>query len=111
MAAGAGWIVVFNRIPQIVAAVEARARTAPYEVAQEVAQVASANAPVDTGELRDSIVAVKVNQYNAEVRVGAEHGIYVEYGTYKMPAQPYFAPACEGRAEEMLALFAGALGA
>lgn len=111
MAAVGGWIVVFNRIPQIVAAVQAKARTAPIETAEDIASIARSNAPVATGELRDSIEAVPVNQYNAEVRVGAEHGIYVEYGTYKMAAQPFFNPALEGRAEEMLAKFAGILGA
>ena len=31
----------------------------------------------------------------AVVSVGAEYGVYQEYGTSRMPAQPYLTPAVE----------------
>ena len=52
--------------------------------------VAKSKAPVDTGELRDSI---KVGE--GGLTVNAEHGASVEYGTFKQQAQPYFRPAVE----------------
>ena len=50
--------------------------------------------PVDTGYLRGSISARSGGQ-SAEFRVDAEYAAYVEYGTWKMDAQPYFWPALE----------------
>lgn len=50
----------------------------------------SQRAPVDTGELRDS---VQVD--DDRIRVTAEHAGYVESGTVKMRAQPYVRPAVE----------------
>lgn len=52
-------------------------------------------APVDTGFLQTSIETQKIDELTALVSVGAEYGIYVEMGTTRMPAQPYFLPAFE----------------
>lgn len=46
-------------------------------------------APVDTGELRDSIEAVG----DGKIVIGADHAAYVEFGTEIMAAQPYARPA------------------
>jgi HK97 gp10 family phage protein len=90
------WIVVFNRIPQLMAAVEANSRSAVKANADELRDEMKRRAPVDTGELRNSIESTSVTAgKSAEVNVGAEHGIYNEYGTYKMAAQPFFHPAIE----------------
>lgn len=45
--------------------------------------------PVDTGELRDSITATAIPG-GVEIKAGAEHGWFIEYGTIKMAAQPFF---------------------
>lgn len=50
-------------------------------------------APVDTTELIDSIHVVKKGDDEYDIVVGAEHGIYVEYGTRYTAAQPFFARA------------------
>ena len=50
-------------------------------------------APVDTGFLRNSIMTNAEGLLTYTVNVGAEYGIHVEYGTYKMSAQPYLRPA------------------
>jgi HK97 gp10 family phage protein len=50
-------------------------------------------APVDTGFLRNSITSNGEGLLTYSVKVGAEYGIHVEYGTWKMSAQPYLRPA------------------
>lgn len=65
---------------------------ATREGAEIVKDEAQAIAPVDTGELRDSI-HVEEDGDNASVVADAPHAVFVEYGTYKMSAQPFMAPA------------------
>lgn len=69
------------------------------DIVEWIGEDAQDNAPVDTGELRDSIewlverVAGMVVE--GEVVVGADHGPFVEFGTVHMQAQPYLAPAID----------------
>lgn len=94
MARKSGFIVVFNRIPALIAAVEANSRTAPMRAAEKIAASAKAYAPVDTGYLRSSIRAVSVSAgKEADVVVSAPYAAFVEYGTRYMPAQPFLYPA------------------
>lgn len=55
--------------------------------------------PIDTGELRDSIKAERVvaNQYvlRGDITANTVYALYVEFGTYKMSAQPYLRPAAD----------------
>lgn len=53
---------------------------------------AKRQAPVDTGELRDSI-SFEVSGNQVFVFAGAPHASDVEFGTYKMHAQPTIRPA------------------
>lgn len=50
-------------------------------------------APVDTGALRASIHGQKTGKYAGKVEDGVHYGIYQEFGTYKMAAQPFMRPA------------------
>lgn len=50
--------------------------------------------PVDTGYLQSTIDA-RTNGFMCEAEATAEYAQYVEYGTWKMRAQPYFTPAVE----------------
>jgi HK97 gp10 family phage protein len=61
-----------------------------------VRDAAKANAPVDTGELRDSIESI-VSSDGLSVEVGTDvpHGVFVELGTSRMAAQPFLFPAFE----------------
>lgn len=103
MARGSGFVIVFNRIPELIAMVDANARSAPKKVADRIAATARSYAPVDTGALRGSIESVSVEAgYSADVIAGAEYAAYVEYGTYKMAAQPFLTPAVEQHANEFL---------
>ena len=57
---------------------------------------AQANCPVRTGYLRSTIGdGAIVSQTYCSIPVSCEYAQYVEYGTYKMEAQPYFEPAIE----------------
>lgn len=50
--------------------------------------------PVDTGYLRSTIDA-STDGWNCSAVASAEYAEYVEYGTWRMRAQPYFEPALE----------------
>jgi HK97 gp10 family phage protein len=107
MAVLGGTVIVFNRIPALLAAVEANSRAAVKATADKIRDDAKARVPVDTGFLRDSIVSESVTAgKEAEVWVWADYGIHVEFGTYKMAARPFLTPAVEAHVDE----FADAIG-
>lgn len=54
--------------------------------------------PVDTGYLRSTIEA-DTDGFFCECMADAEYAQYVEYGTWKMDAQPYFEPAIDAGLE------------
>jgi HK97 gp10 family phage protein len=62
--------------------------------AEVIMQKARDLCPVDTGFLRDSAF---IDDQSAEVLIGfsAEYASYVEFGTYKMEAQPFLRPAID----------------
>lgn len=51
--------------------------------------------PVDTGYLKSTIQADSDGDSFCYCETNCEYAQYVEYGTYKMGAQPYFEPAIE----------------
>ncbi len=51
------------------------------KTAQDIAAQAQTNAPVVTGYLKNSIRPHKIKPLQARVEVGAEYGVYVEFGT------------------------------
>lgn len=63
-------------------------------------EVATDLVPVDTGYLQSTIDAW-TDGFECEAEASAEYAQYVEFGTWKMEAQPYFQPALE----EALAVF------
>jgi len=64
-----------------------------YKMGVALERHAKRLAPVDTGTLRASIHTVKIDNYTVEVRDGVHYGVYQEYGTSKMAAQPFMRPA------------------
>lgn len=91
---GGGWFVVYNRIPQVVAAVEANARTQVKRKAEDVLRDAKSRINRLTGELQDTaFVEVVLAGKSATINFPSEHAAPVEYGTYKMAARPYLYPA------------------
>ena len=57
-------------------------------------EVATELVPVDTGYLRSTINAT-TDGFHCSAEATAEYAEYVEYGTFRMEAQPYFTPALE----------------
>ncbi len=64
------------------------------EGALVIAQQAENNCPVDTGYLR-STVFVKEEGDDVLIGFDAPYASYVEFGTYKMAAQPFLRPALD----------------
>ena len=61
--------------------------------AVEINNEAKILCPVRTGNLRASITYVHLNKFEWGVGTNTEYAPYVEFGTYKMKAQPYLRPA------------------
>lgn len=70
-------------------------------LAETILEGAIANAPVDTGALRDSIVRVEEGEGQISIEVGAEYAAYVEHGTSRMAPQPFLQPAIDAAESQM----------
>lgn len=92
MSSGGSVTIVSNRLPAIAKAIEKGVPLVIAKGAHDVEGAAKGNAPVDTGNLRNSITAEELSALLWIVYVGATYGIYVEMGTYRMGAQPYLLP-------------------
>ena len=68
---------------------EAAGQAAVLALSEDVAGTARAMVAVDTGETEDSI------QITPEGVVAGGAAIYLEFGTYKMAAQPFMRPAAD----------------
>lgn len=95
------YVVVMNRIPELIAFVEAESRSVPKRVADQILATAIQYAPVVTGHLiesghTDSVSAGK----EATVQFDAEYAAYVEYGTYKMAPRFFLSRAIEEHKED-----------
>lgn len=90
----AGFFVVYNIIPEVIAAVEARARSYPKKKADEILVTAKSKIHRLTGELQDTAYTQSIESgKTAEIVFPSDHAAPVEYGTYKMSARPYLNPA------------------
>jgi HK97 gp10 family phage protein len=104
--------VDFNYIPAIIASVEAKSYSAPKKVADRIATTARQIVPKVTYNLHDSIVTqVASRGKQSDILVLADYAAYVEYGTYKMSARPYLAPAFARHSKELSTELVGAIKA
>lgn len=85
--------VVFNHFPKIKSSMVSTAESLVEKTAQDLVAGMQVRAPVDTGFLKSSIQAQKVGAAHWQVTIGADYGVYVEFGTRFTQAQPYFYPA------------------
>ena len=72
--------------------------------ASSCADTARQLAPVDTGFLHDHISQTKEaseHDLEAEVTSEADYSLYVEFGTVKMDAQPFFTPSFESAKRQL----------
>jgi len=75
---------------------ELNTKEAVLEGAGQLAEIVRNNAPVNTGFLKNSIT-VRETDGRADMVVGAPYAFFVEYGTSKMPAQPFIRPALDDK--------------
>jgi len=88
--------IVFDRFPQLAREYPERASDVVRKAAFDIEGRAKDAAPVDTGNLRNSIrTEVAADGLSAVVGTHVEYAIYQEYGTYKMAAHPYMRPAAD----------------
>lgn len=86
--------VIFNRLPQLAGEIKAQGEALVQKTADDIVTGAQDRAPVRTGALRDSIHREGAGS-ESRVIAGAPYAVYVEYGTSRMGAQPFFWPALE----------------
>ncbi len=91
--------IVFDHIPQVIAAVEAGKDELSKGVAEGIEGYANDFVPVLTGSLKASIHVsggggtYEVTAQSTEGGATREYAGYVEFGTHKAPAQPFMTPA------------------
>ncbi len=96
-------VVQFDRTQRITAEILRKIGTAVRKAAFDVEAKAKVLSPVDTGALRNSIQAHRVDDLNAEIAVGVDYGLFVELGTHRAPAQPFLVPAMDGVRDSFIA--------
>lgn len=87
--------VKLNRFPEIGSRMRTMLSAALRKTAFDLEANAKDTVPVRTGNLKNSIQTEMKGDLNAEVQVGANYGIFVEYGTRRMSARPYMRPSAE----------------
>jgi len=93
MVATLKWRIVQNDFPKIIAGLEPKAEAIVAKTAMDLEAHAKSRAPVDTGTLKNSIQATKIGPAHWRVVVNVDYGMYVEWGTANMAAQPFLQPA------------------
>lgn len=92
------------RLSAYINALPGKAERVVAKVAHDIEADAKQRAPVDTGFLRSSIAAKAEGPARWVVSVGAEYGAFVEFGTHKAAAQPYFVPAFTQAVKQVAAI-------
>lgn len=101
---GMTWTLKQNSLPAIIASLNEKCGQTVQQVADSITADVKANAPVDTGALRDGYYNTMTDATTAEVRSGDDiiYAAFVEFGTRKMAAQPHFIPAFDRAAGQNL---------
>lgn len=73
------------------------AKNVLWKSVSKIHEIATKIAPIDTGRLRGSLHVSPWVAGNVRYIVGdgVHYGIHLEYGTYKMQAQPFLRPAAD----------------
>jgi HK97 gp10 family phage protein len=86
--------VIYNRLPKIAASARPMVERAVEKTAYDTEALAKVGAPVDTGNLRNSIAASSaMRPLTWRVYANADYALYVEVGTRKMPGHFYLTNA------------------
>ncbi len=109
-----GASVTFRRaedsgIDDFIRKLKERAEALPRETAEALNTEAMLTAPIYTGLLKEDHKVYRTGTYAYKQRVDSEYGVYVNYGTRHMAAQPWWSQAVakhrrifSARAREML---------
>ncbi|MEL7626983.1 MAG: HK97-gp10 family putative phage morphogenesis protein [Anaerolineaceae bacterium] len=85
----------YDRAPEIIAKYPKLVEDVVAKAAKDIQQLAQdVYVPVDTGKLMNSITVTSEGTTGI-VTASADYAGYVEFGTYKMGAQPYMYPAAK----------------
>ena len=77
-----------------------KAQLVVAKTAHDIEADAKSLAPVDTGALRNSIgTTISNGGLSAEIGPTVHYAPYLEFGTRRMPPQPYMGPAADRRVE------------
>lgn len=87
-----------NDIRELSARAQKKTKEIVFADAKASQEDARSRARVDTGEMREGLTAQMLGPYEYELSGKAEHTVYNEYGTSKMPAQPMITPSVEAAA-------------
>lgn len=104
------WAVVYDDFPRIRAGLEPAAARVVAKVAQDLQGDMQVRAPYEFGVLKASIRAYRIGDLHWRIIVGAEYGIYQEWGTRYMRAQPFVRPAVAVARPEFLAAMRAIVG-
>jgi HK97 gp10 family phage protein len=107
------------RLENLCAGIGELSNKALVELAEQIIEDAKALCPVDTGSLRRSIryerdpdggvviAAGGGGVVNPRTRREVDYAAYVEFGTSRLPAQPFLQPALEKNLPNLEGLFSG----
>lgn len=85
--------IVYDDLPKVVVKLRKGAAMKTKQTVEDIRDTAKQIVPVDTGQLRDSIVVIQTGPTEWTVQPLAEYALFVELGTVNSPAQPYMQPA------------------
>jgi HK97 gp10 family phage protein len=85
--------IIYDGRAPVLAMIRGLAARQIAAIAFTIEAEAKRRAPVDTGFLRSSIRAVQKGPLHWVVGVGAAYALFIEFGTRRQRAQPFFSPA------------------
>lgn len=88
-------VIKYNHFPEIASKLPNVVSDIVRKAAFDIEANAKAIVPVDTGKLKNSISCEFPTQTSAIIAPHTDYETFVEFGTYKMRAQPYMRPAAE----------------
>lgn len=94
--------IKFNHLPDFINSLDDNVSRGLGQGAQAMADSASSKAPVDTGQLRDSIEAQEQGAMSWEVVADTDYAAAVELGTVRTAAQPYMLPAFDAEKDNVI---------
>jgi HK97 gp10 family phage protein len=104
---GHGAVLDTSVLDRITAELKPKARRIVNTYGIAIAGEAAARAPVDTAALKNTLLSESgmTGDLTYTVQDGVEYGVYQEFGTSVMYAQPFLVPAIEAWRERFLNAF------